>query len=132
MTQSDIRSALFKAITLMPQLDTAWPNRKFTPKVNLPYQAINIMYGEPENTSYGECHREVGFLHVVLRYPAGVGTKGINQRAELIRDTFFRGHTLVKNDSKVIIQRTPEIMSGYNEEERYVVEVKIRFFVNPS
>jgi len=132
MTQSDIRSALFKAITLMPPLDTAWPNRKFTPKVNLPYQEVNIIYGEPENPSFGECHREVGFLRITLRYPAGVGTKGINQRAELIRDTFFRGHTLVKNDSKVIIQRTPEITTGYNEDERYVVMVNIRFFVNPA
>ena len=51
-------------------------------------------------------------------------------RAELIRDTFYRGRTFTASGVSVTIERTPEIAPAITEPDRYVVPVRVRFFAN--
>lgn len=114
----------------MPALDTAWENTKYTPVNNVPWQQINILFGEPENISYGECHTEIGYMQITLYYPPLKGARAINERAELIRQTFRRGQSFIKDGQAVTIQRTPEIMGGQPEKDYFTKIMKIRFFSN--
>lgn len=126
-----IRAALETALNGMtPALPTAWENAAFSPVAGMPYQAVHILFAEPDNIEFGSAHRELGYMQVTLRYPLQTGTAEIAARAELLRNTFYRGATFTSGSVKVVIDRTPEVGSGYVDGDRFVIPVTIRFFAN--
>lgn len=132
MSVVNIRAALVTAINaITPALPTAWQNSAFKPTVDVPYQKVAIKLGKPENIVYGKVHREVGVAMISLMYPTNTGVNNMLLRAELIRDTLYRGASFDYNGTKVMINRTPEIQDiGRDDGDRYVVVVSARFFAN--
>lgn len=126
-----IRAALETALAAMsPSLGTAWENTPYTPVQGAPYQRVHLMLAEPDNPEIGRMTRDHGFLQVSLAYPLGAGPAAAATRAELIRDTFYRGRTFTASGLSVMIEKTPEIIPASTEPDRYVIIVRIRFFAN--
>ena len=132
MSQSTIRAALELALaSLAPAIDTAWQNVPYTPVTGRPYQAAYLLPAEPNNHSMGDGSRqESGIFQVNLMYPPGQGTSVAGARAEMIRELFHRGAGFTKGDLTVQIERTPEIADGREDDDRWMVPVKIRWFCN--
>jgi len=129
MSIINIRAALESAIkTVDTTISTSFENVAFTPPdLKKPYQVINILYAQPDNLEIGRTHIERGYIQIKLLYPLQSGTKDINTQAELIRDTFYRGASFVKNNTTVTIDKTPEITPGYVDGNMYSMPIKIRF-----
>ena len=132
MSAVKIRAALESGLNGMsPALSTAWENHAFTPPApSTPYQFVSILLARPNNAVFGSEHQEIGYMQVRLMYPPQIGTATVAARAELIRTTFRRGATFSNSGVNVVISDTPEIMPGQNEDGRYAVAVKVRFFAN--
>ena len=126
MSISAIRSTLESALDGMtPAIQTAWQNVPFIPVVGTPYQRATLLLAEPDNREFGASFQEQGFLQVDLCYPQSVGSNAVEARAELLRNTFKRGTTI----GSLMITATPEIKPAYNDGDRYVVPVRIRFHI---
>jgi hypothetical protein len=123
-----IRAALETALAAMsPSLATAYENAPYTPVVGTPYQRVTMLLAQPANDEFSAVHREEGFLQVDLNYPLNAGPAAASTRAELIRTTFPRGTSFTASGVTVNITRTPEIMPGRTEEDRFVIPVRIQF-----
>lgn len=128
MSISAIRSALESALDGMaPALATSWQNVPFIPVTGTPYQRATLLLAEPDNREFGASFQEQGFLQVDLCYPQSVGSNAVEARAELLRDTFKRGATFINGGITTTISATPELASAYNDGDRFVRPVKIRF-----
>lgn len=126
MSISAIRSTLESALDGMtPPLATSWQNVPFTPVTGTPYQRATLLLAEPNNREFGANFQEQGFLQVDLYYPQSVGSSAVEERAELLRTTFKRGKTF----GSLCIDATPEIKPAYNDGDRYVLPVRIRFHI---
>ena len=132
MSQPTIRAALESALaSIKPAIDTAWQNMPYKPVVDRHYQAVYLLPAEPNNYSMGDGSRqERGIFQVSLLYPSGQGTTGAGARAEMIAALFRRGASFTKNGITVQIERTPEIADGREDDDRWMVPVKIRWFCN--
>lgn len=115
---------------------TAWENMSFQTTADVPYQATYLLVATPENPTFGDgFYRENGIFQVNLFYPQQIGTGAIGSRAELIRSTFKRGSTFVKDGILVIINATPDIgsnlsTSGTQGDDRWMLPVKISWYSN--
>ena len=108
---------------------TAYENTTFTPATGQPYQRSALAPLTPENPTLGDdYHREVGFYQVVLSYPKGEGVGNITSMAELVKDYFKRGTTLVEGSDKIIIDRTPQISPVYINDNRAEITIRIRYY----
>lgn len=126
-----IRTALETALAAMsPSLATAYENTPYTPIVGTPYQRVTLLLADPFQPEIGRMTQERGFLQVSLAYPLNAGPSAAATRAELIRDTFYRGRSFTASGITVTIEKTPEISPAMIEPDRYVVPVRIRFFAN--
>jgi hypothetical protein len=124
MSIVSIRAALETALnSITPSIPCAWQNVPFTPVTGTPYQRATLLLAEPDNREFGASFQEQGFLQVDLCYPQSVGSNAVEARAELLRTTFKRGTTI----GSLMITATPEIKPAYNDGDRYVVPVRIRF-----
>lgn len=129
-----VRQALEVALAAMsPALSTAWENVPFTPVSGEPFQRVTVLLAEPANPVIGpDFHTEQGFMQVDLAYPLNAGPGAATARAELIRSTFARGAPFTASGVTVTIERTPEIMPGRVEEDRFVIPVRVRFYAHIS
>ena len=126
MSIVSIRAALETALnSITPSIPCAWQNVPFTPVTGTPYQRATLLLAEPDNREFGASFQEQGFLQVDLCYPQSVGSNAVEARAELLRTTFKRG-TMI---GSLCIDATPEIKPAYNDGDRYVVPVRIRFHI---
>lgn len=126
-----IRSALEVALAAMtPSLALAYENATYSPVVGTPYGRVTMLLAQPANDEINSFHREEGFLQVDLNYPLSAGAAAATTRAELIRSTFYRGAPFTASGVTVTIERTPEIMPGRVEADRFVIPVRIRFFAH--
>lgn len=131
MSQADIKSALETALgTISPAIDTAYENTQYKPVIGAPYQDVNFTFSAPLNDEYGPNYQENGYMQVTLRYPQNVGTKDIDARIALIRDKFKRGASFTKNGITTVINRSLEVRPGFNDGDRFVKPVFIRFYAN--
>ena len=131
--QSNVRKAFEKKLTSMPQglgqTQTAFENVTFTPKVDQPYQLSRLVPLPVENPTFGDNYnREIGFYQVVLSYPKGKGVGTLATMADMVKDYFKRGTTLVEGSDKIIIDRTPEISSVYINDNRAEITIRIRYY----
>ncbi len=132
MSAVNIRQALESALfALSPSLPTSFENAPFEkPNVTDPYQDCAILLARPDNLVFGAEHQEIGYMQVDLHYPLQAGTAAVMTRAELIRSNFSRGSSFTNGGIAVIIHKTPEILPGAVDGERFTVPVKVRFFAN--
>ena len=132
MSQAKIKTALEAALTaLNPAIQTASENLVFEPVAGSPYQVVSFLFAQPENPTLGDgFYRERGIMQVSLRWPAGEGDGAITAHAEAIRAGLHRGLSISRESVTTVIDRTPEIGSGSTDGNRYVINVRIRFFAN--
>ncbi len=129
MSQVKIRAALESAVKAMtPVLDTAWENGPYTPKADVAFQKVTVAFAQPGNDEIGPAFQERGYLQIQLAYPAGVGAGDAVARADLIRATFARGTSATNAGQSVLINRTPQILPGFNDGDRYYLTVRVPFF----
>jgi len=131
--QSNIRRAFEKSLVAMPQglgaANTAYENTTFTPKADFPHQLSRLVPLPVENPTFGDNYnREIGFYQVVLSYPKGKGVGTLATMADMVKDYFKRGTTLVEGSDKIIIDRTPEISSVYINDNRAEITIRIRYY----
>jgi len=132
MSQTAISNALeVRLNAIASPLATAWENVEFSPVGGVEYQKVDILFAEPENPTFGSgFNRQRGFMQVQLRFPLNTGRQAALARAEAIKNWFPRGLSLTDSGVTTVIEKTPEIAKGGNVEDRYVINVKIRFFAN--
>lgn len=125
-----IRAALEVALDAMtPSLQTAWENAEAIPVQATAYQRAFIVTAPPANVEMtGKIHREQGYMQVSLCYPLGDGPVAAATRAELIRATFYTGATFTNSGVSVIVDGTPEIGPAFNDDGRYILPVRVRFY----
>jgi hypothetical protein len=130
MSQISIRSALETQLaTLTPKVSTQFENVAFTPVTGIPYQSAYLMMNTPDDPvifSPG-MYRERGIFQVTLRYPLGNGTIAVMTQAEKIRAVFKRGTVLMKDNRRIVCDKTPDIRVLPNEVDRFVVVVRVFF-----
>lgn len=128
MSSVSVRAALETALAAMsPSVSTTHENVAFTPTAGTAYQRVNVLFGTPENTENSPSYDEVGFMQVTLCYPINVGPGAATTRAELIRTTFRRGQTFASGGVTTTIMRTPEIMPGFVDGDRFCIPVRVQF-----
>ena len=134
MSQISIRSALETQLaTILPKVSTQFENVLFTPVTNVPYQSAYLLMNSPDDTTIAASamYREKGIFQLTLRYPLGNGTVAIMTQAEKIREAFKRGTVLMKDNRRVLCDKTPDIRVLPNEVDRFVVAVRV-FFTGDS
>lgn len=131
MSLPAIRTALETALNAMsPALATAWENVPYDPVNGTPYQRVTLLPAPPDNPERGTFTRDQGILQISLAYPLDAGPGVAEARAELIRDTFYRGASFTSGGVTVNIERTPEIAPAINEPDRRVVPVRVRYYAH--
>ena len=131
--QSNIRRAFEKSLVAIPQglgaANTAYENTTFTPKADFLHQLSRLVPLPVENPTFGDNYnREIGFYQIVLSYPKGKGVGTLATMADMVKDYFKRGTTLVEGSDKIIIDRTPEISSVYINDNRAEITIRIRYY----
>lgn len=107
---------------------TAWENVSFDPPVGI-YQKAFILPANTSNPTYGDnLKRETGIFQVSIYAPSGNGSGLALDRAEIIRDWFSRGLSLVNDSVTVRILRTPSIAPAIQDEKNYIIPVSIPYF----
>ena len=118
-----------KLATITPAIATAYENVEYKPVEGTPYQAVYFMPANPENPTMGDdYYRLIGIFQINLFYPLRDGTGTAEARAELIRTTFKRGTSMTNGSLTVIVNKTPEIVPGVVDEDRWLIPVKIRWY----
>ncbi len=130
MTQKHIIAALEVALLDAAAMSTSFPNVEFEPPaLNAPYRRVNILFAEPENPELNSTKRfERGYMQVDLCFPKNKGDGPAREAARVLVDYFYRGRTLVNSGTSVTIKFTPEVSSGADEGDRWVVPCKIQFY----
>ena len=127
MSIVSIRKALEKhLLALTPAFPTATQNNAFIPTTGVPYQKIHLLPNTPNNAVQGaSMYFERGIFQITLLWPTGVGAMAADTRAELIRNHFRRGTSLVESGITVHVTNTPSIASAIPDGDRYAVPVSV-------
>jgi hypothetical protein len=129
MSIASVRAALeTKLAAMTPSLATAYENAPYTPISGTPYQAAYLL-PVTENPTMGDgYYRLAGIFQITLFYPLQTGPAAAAARAELIRTAFKRGTSMVSGSVTVIVERTPDILQGRVDGDRWALPVRVRFF----
>jgi hypothetical protein len=123
-----VRLALQNHLEALGEFSTAYEGITYKPQTNTPYQRINLLRAEPDNTALGSAYfREVGIFQVSLFYPMGTGVNLIEQRAETIREHFKRGTGLTNGNVTVRITKTPNVKSVLRDDDRLSLVIDIPY-----
>jgi len=109
-----------------------YENTFFTPPTDgSEYLTTALLLAAPENPTMGDAfYREVGVFQVNVSYPINGGAGKAYARATQVRDIFKRGNSFQAGGITVIAARTPQIVSGLAQGDRYVIPVRVPFFAN--
>ncbi len=129
MSIINIRAALETALSsVTPSIPTAWENLEFTPPAtNVPYQRVYLLLAKPDNYEMGSNYAQLGIFHINLVYPKSTGSRSAAARGEQLRELFHRGATFEFSGTRVIVTLTPEIASGFVQDDRFTMSVKVPF-----
>lgn len=95
------------------------------------HQIVSVFLARPENPTMGDgFYRQRGYMQVSVRYPANEGAGETRERAFALRDHFSRGFTMTAEGVTTTVEETPEIGSGSNDGEHYVINVFVRFWAD--
>jgi hypothetical protein len=129
MSTLSIRQGLEKHLKLLtPAVSIAYENVDFTRATGTPYQEVTLLPAQPDNSSAGPHHYiETGLMQVMLCYPLNAGPGTAAARAELTRNHFKRGTTIIEDGIKIIINKTPQISPAMTDSERYKIPISIYY-----
>jgi hypothetical protein len=129
MTIQIIRAALeSKLASITPVIATAFENGTFKPVSGVPYQRSNLLPNTPEDSQIGSrSFFERGIYQVTLCYPLGAGTAACETRAQLVKDAFKRGTSIVQSGVTVITMNVPSVTSAMIDGDRYCLPISIRY-----
>lgn len=130
MSLVKIKKALEQRLALLtPVLSTAYEAVSFQPVQSVPYQRVQVIAQTPDNNTLGQQHyKEQGQLQVFLCYPTNHGTGEVLARAELTRNWFARGTTLVEQEISVVVEGTPSIQGTVVVGDRVIVPVLVNWY----
>lgn len=133
MSRAAIRSALQAALnSIQPPISTAWENTSFNPVNGIPYQKVDLLFAQPDNSEFGSNYMELGILQVTLMYPLSMGTFDMENRIDLLTKKFKRGASFSSGNQTVIINSSPWATGGVRDGDRWAAPVKIRWQTNVS
>ena len=129
MTIAKIRKALETQLAaITPAMATSFENVAFTPTPGVAYQRSNLLPNTPDDSQIGsKVFFERGIYQVTLCYPMGNGPAACEARAQLIKDAFKRGTSLVESGVTVIIMNAPSVSSAMIDGDRFCVPVSLRY-----
>lgn len=129
MTIALIRRALEKHLaSILPALPTAHENSHFKPVNGEPYQRANLLPNTPDDGQIGSAvYFERGVFQVMLCYPTGTGPAQAEARAQLVKQAFKRGTSLVESGVTVIVMNAPSVSSAMIEGDRFCIPVSLRY-----
>lgn len=124
-----IRAALEKHLAaLTPAMPTAWENAPFAPVVGVAHQSVHLLPNTPDDGQVGSAlHFERGIAQVTLCFPLGNGPAAAEARAQLVKDTFKRGTSLLEGGITVLVTHAPSQARGMVDDGRFCVPVSIRY-----
>lgn len=133
MSRRAIRSALQAALnSIQPSISTAWENTSFNPVNGVPYQKVDLLFAQPDNSEFGSNYMELGILQVTLMYPISSGTAAMEERIDLLLQKFKRGASFSSDNQTVIVNSSPWATGGARDGDRWSAPVKIRWHTNVS
>lgn len=131
MTIKQIRTALdTRLLSLSGLLPTAWDNKRLSPAPasTQPYQVVSLMPARTDNPTLTEELRiESGIYQVLLYFPQEGGAGKAETMAEAIQAHFPAGLNLTSGGVKLRIRGTPAIAAGYQNADRYLLPITIRY-----
>lgn len=131
MSQILIRAALEARLkAAAPTFPTGWDNTPLKPVPAEPYQIVNLLFATPDNPELSGGYRELGYMQVALMYPLKDGSGPAAVKAKAIRDLFPYALTITNGAVKVTINRTPAILTGTVDGDRWRVPVRIDWHSN--
>ena len=123
----NIKKALERRLNaITPSVPTGFENVEFDPPVGVMYQRCQFIIKKPQDPTL-----TVGFsrerlqLQVFITDMKGIGTNSVLARAELIRNTFAKGLSLVEAGTRIYVLETPHIGSVFPVQDRIIVPVMI-------
>jgi hypothetical protein len=127
-TKSNIGATIAGNGAVVQAVTTAYENTVYPSVIGVPYQMVFMIPFKPDEPTQGAgYYREHGVFQVTLVYPVGVGVGAINARAELIRNAFKKGSSLINNGINVVIDETPELGNFAGATDSFSRPVKISY-----
>jgi len=123
----NVRRAFEKTLAAMVSpLATAYENIAFTPEAGVPYQRINILRADPADLVMGRTLTQLqGICQVSLFYPQGMGTADAELYAARIKALFKPPTSITEGGTRVDVNNTATIATGFTDDDRWVVPVSI-------
>lgn len=113
-------------LSISPAVPTAFEGVDFDPPVDAMYQRCQFRIDSPTDPTFPTgYHRENIELQVFIAGIKGEGTADILTQAGNIRNTFYKGLTLIEDQTRIHILKTPQIGSVFPTQDRLVVAVLI-------
>lgn len=110
---------------LTPSVPTAWEGVSFTPTEIL-YQRVQFNIRPPTDPVLGTgFHREQMTMQVFVVGPINKGTAEIINRAELIRNHFSKGLTMLEDGIRIHVLNTPQVTGTSVASDRVICPVLI-------
>lgn len=120
------KAALRQLSTVTPNISTAYEGVKFNPPSDSIYQRVQFVIKSPEDPVFtAGYHRELVQMQVFIADIVGKGTNAALTQAELIRDKFKKGTTLVEGSIRVHVLSTPQISGSIIASDRLVIPVLV-------
>lgn len=112
--------------SISPAVSTGFEGVDFDPPVDQMYQRCQFRIDSPTDPTFpAGYHRENIEMQVFIAGLKGQGTADILARAELIRQTFYKGRTLIEGTTRIHILQTAQIGSVFPTQDRMIVPVLI-------
>lgn len=130
MAIKQAKTAIRRHLSLLPKLPTAYEGVSFVAPENGLYQRLQFVINPPTDPTFGNYYyRENITAQIFVLDKLDKGTDAAEVRAEIIRDHFHKGLTLVEGDIRLSILRTPHVSSAATTADRLIVPVLIPFTV---
>ena len=131
MTVALIRKALeTRLAAITPAASCAFENTTFTPTAGITYQRSNLLPNTPDDAQIGsKVYFERGIYQVTVCSPmgGGPGPAAAEARAQLVKDAFKRGTSLVEGAVTVIVMNAPSVSSAMIEGDRFCIPISMRY-----
>ncbi len=116
---------------LTPKYPTALEGISFDAPAAGMYQRLQFVVSRPEDPVFGTgYYRENIEIQIFVVDQLDGGTTAAETRAELIRDWFHKGLTLIEGNFRMHVLRTPHVSSAATAADRIIVPVLIPLTVD--
>lgn len=120
------KAARLHLAALSPQLPTAYEGFPFEVPSSGLYQRTQFVVQPPDDPVIGDkYYRERLEFQIFVVGPAGVGTTEVDTRAELLRTHFYKGFTMVVDNMRIYVLRTPQISGTSVVQDKVIIPVLI-------